>query len=1344
MSTSFEFHFQELDKIFRKFSGNEAKRKAQLIKILKEAYYLRRSDNCEPFIPASQSEWVNLFLNPDTVRKKTVREKTQVYFPKKLKVQTGIADRPIVSIVPNYSKASFKKKARILSRAQLLIFNLKKIHDALEHYSPFENKKSKEFTGEIFKSADASEKFLNKHNLSSNETPTLIFEKIASLENLKINDIDIKRSGKIEIPKKNLEPSGFIIRNRNSSYIPNKWIFFVQDKPYIMNSLVFQKDNGKLKILKLKANPKKLTKLISVYSQYVTTETFETSDRKEYFEKFFAKNFWLYDTGHVEKPFVYKKERDMRLKFITFDKLQYSIIPEYILPMEQKYIKTNTTNEKADEIQNLFVTKDEIKDIFNKKLTEINDNDFKEEKNINYLKSVDEYLKLSADKIEESNKVNAIKILTNYICLAYLWFEIQDDHAKLTDTKIDELKKITKMKDFLNENKNYDGAPGEALSVFLAKTKISELTAEQIKKIIGNVAEETKIDEIVRKVLKAVDIENYYWDTVEKTVTFQFKNTIKKYTETKTEKIEIKVDKFYQKSDEAKKEIEKINKNITDNIFEKIKTGGYNATVFMDYINLGTIKCKENQKDDFETKLISRFLNSFSRYMLFGVMYLFGNKMNFSNRELIRDIQAQKKFDMNVNMYIKNIKANGNFVDIISGIPAQILKIENKNIAQKVNKSKEFSANNAAAIHKEMGQLVRARVLLYERLCNSEHLKRQSIDDTMEAIKSYKLVLQSRNKFQPDLIVKETAILMKILQDIETDKREAEEYKQYKNKPKEKQKTESWWTTGKIAALATAGAAGVLALSYCYFKSNVDGVLPEGANVSSALAKIEENAKNPNSNMSSATNTMALTKKIQSRSYEPFYNNDFKKNFVYQNGQSEEEMERNRILERQTRRENYTRPYQGRDIFPFNEPLGPVNKEARLIAINRLGGTPKKRSAFASDSQSPFTPEQYNAARAIVEKAGTDSTLTTSDLYKESKNIIASYEKASNEGKEEKGIFSTISDNISYIVPLLGVATSYVPYLAAAATTASAAIKISSTAYNIYKSQSNKPQQPQLTKPQQSELQQQEKLVEERKEALQSEVPTQSNFKLSAEVMEKYAKFQMYFEGSADTKLITDTTLTKALENINEQKFVKKQKLTDVLEDVQMLEFISKYENIIKEERKKADVSPMNPRKQPSFFDNKRNTNIVMGLGAAAATVFGASELLGYTSALPWAASALAAAGGFSGIGSSIATGATALAGSAAAAPLALGAAGLAAWRYRNELASGAKAIGNAGLNAAQAVGSGIRYGAETVGNYGRQALSFLNPLSYWRVDSMGNRVYNPHYQAHYNKKHRNPVNDNL
>jgi hypothetical protein len=648
-----------------------------------------------------------------------------------------------------------------------------------------------------------------------------------------------------------------------------------------------------------------------------------------------------------------------------------------------------------------------------------------------------------------------------------------------------------------------------------------------------------------------------------------------------------------------------------------------------------------------------------------------------------------------------------------------------------------------------MGQLVRARVLLYERLCNSEHLKRQSIDDTMEAIKSYKLVLQSRNKFQPDLVVKETAILMKILQDIETDKREAEEYKKYKEKKPDEKKKDSWWTTGKIAALATAGAAGVLALSYCYFKSNVDGVLPEGANVSSTLAQIEENAK-LGPEKSSATNTMALPKKIQSRSYEPFYNNDFKKNFVYKNGQSEEEMERNRILERQARRENYTRPYKGWGN-PFNEPLGPVNNEARQTAINLLVGNRGKRSAFANESQTIFSNEDYLAAKRKVEEVGNDSALQQTPDYIKAKNIVASVDKASNEGKEEKGIFSTISDNISYIVPLLGVATSYVPYLAAAATTASAAIKISSTAYNIYKSQSSKPQQPQLTKPQQSELQQQEKLVEERQEALQSEVPTQSNFKLSAEVMEKYAKFQMYFEGTADTNLVTDTMLTSNLGNITNQKVTKKQKLTDVLEDVQMLEFISKYENIIKEERKKADVSPMNPRKQPSFFDNKRNTNIVMGLGAAAATVFGASELLGYTSALPWAASALAAAGGFSGIGSSIATGATALAGSAAAAPLALGAAGLAAWRYRNELASGAKAIGNYGLNAAQAVGSGIRYSAEAVGNIaggalnlGKQAASYLNPFSYLRVDSMGNRVYNPHYQAHYNKKHRNPVNDNL
>ena len=896
------------------------------------------------------------------------------------------------------------------------------------------------------------------------------------------------------------------------------------------------------------------------------------------------------------------------------------------------------------------------------------------------------------------------------------------------------------MTKFLDESKEYDGTTDEALSVFLAKTKISELTADQIKKIIGDIAKETKIDEIVQKVLKPVDIENYYWDTVEKTVTFQFKNTIEKYTEKKPEKIEIKVNKFYQKSDEAKTIINEINENIKNNIFKKIEKGGYNATVFMDYINLGTIKC-ENKKDDFETKLISRFLNSFSRYMLFGVMYLFGNKMNFSNRELIRDIQAQKKFDMNVNMYIKNIKANGNFVDIISGIPAQILKIENKNIAQKVNKSKEFSANNAAAIHKEMGQLVRARVLLYERLCNSEHLKRQSIDDTMEAIKSYKLVLQSRNKFQPDLIVKETAILMKILQDIERDKREAEEYKNFKVKTQDIQKKESWWTTGKIAALATAGAAGVLALSYCYFKSNVDGVLPDGADMSSVVAKIEENAKNPNSNMSSATNA---------KTYEPFYNNDFKKNFVYQNRQSEEEMERNRILDRQARRENYTRPYKGWGN-PFNEPLGPVNKIPRRKAIKLLGGNQGKHSAFENESQTIFSNEDYLAAKRKVAETGDNAELKKTPEFIKAENIVKSYENSLSQGKEEKGIFSTISDNISYIVPLLGVATSYVPYLAAAATTASAAIKISSTAYNFYKSQSSEPQQPQLTKPQQSELQQQEKLVEERKEALQSEVPTQSNFKLSAEVMEKYAKFQMYFEGSTDTKLITDTTLTTNLEKIQKQEFVKKQKLTDVLEDVQMLEFISKYENIIKEERKKADVSPTNPRKQPSFFDNKRNTNIVMGLGAAAATVFGASELLGYTSALPWAASALAAAGGFSGIGSSIATGATALAGSAAAAPLALGAAGLAAWRYRNELASGAKAIGNAGLNAAQAVGSGIRYGAETVGNiaggaidYGRRAASYLNPFSYWRVDSMGNRVHNPHYQAHYNKKHRNPVNDNL
>jgi len=1345
MSTSFEFHFQELDKIFRKFSGNEAKRKAQLLKILKEAYYLRRSDNCEPFIPASQSEWVNLFLNPDTVRKKTVREKTQVYFPKKLKEPTAKGN--IVSIVPNYSKASFKKKAKILSRAQLLIFNLKKIHDALKDYGPFKTKKSNEFTENIFKSADASEEFLNKHNLSSNETPTLIFEKIASLENLKINDIDIKRSGKIEVPKKNLEPSGFIIRNRNSSYIPNKWIFFVQDMPFIMNSLVFQKDNGKLKILKLEADPKKLTKLISVYSQYVTTETFETSDRKEYFEKFFAKNFWLHDTGHVEKPFVYKKERDMRLKFITFDKLQYSIIPEYILPMEQKYIKTNPTNDDANEIQNLLVSKDKIKETLSKKLTEINAGSFD---NLDYLKKVNEYLKISANEIPDRNA--SIIILTNYICLAYLWFEIQDDPAKLTDKKV-ELEKIIKIKEFLEKNENYDGINNETMEVFLAKTKISELTAEQIKKIIGNDAEETKIDEILQKVLKAVDIENYYWDTVEKTVTFQFKNTIEKYTETKMKKLEIKIDKFYQKSNDAKTEINKINKNIKGKIFEKIKTGGYNATVFMDYINLGTIKCEE-KKDDFETMLISRFLNSFSRYMLFGVMYLFGNKMNFSNRELIRDIQAQKKFDVNVNMYIKNIKANGNFVDIISGIPAQILKIENKNIAQKVNKSKEFSVNNAAAIHKEMGQLVRARVLLYERLCNSKHLKRQAIDDTMEAIKSYKLVLQSRNKFQPDLVVKETAILMKILQDIEKDKREAEEYaNQIKNKTTELKK-ESWWTTGKIAALAMAGAAGVLALSYCYFKSNADGVLPDSATLENVIQNGTTIQNGTDPNMVSPTNAMAFPSAMnegarKGHANRPFYMNPnvlsatnamafpSAMNEGARKGHANRPFYMNPNVLSATNAMAFSKKKQSKLYEPFYNNNFKYGQNASTSVDSQ------KRSAFLSDSQI-YSPEDYQAAQRTVAEAGTDVDLMGQEDYKKAVNIVSNYEKWEKESKEEKGIFSTISDNISYIVPLLGVATSYVPYLAAAATTASAAIKISSTAYNLYKSQSSSTQQPQLTQPQQSELKQQEKLVDERQEALQSEVPTQSNFKLSAEVMEKYANFKMYFEGCADTKLIENTTLTTNLAEITKQEFVKKQKLTDVLEDVQMLEFISKYENIIKEERKKADVSPMNPRKQPSFFDNKRNTNIVMGLGAAAATVFGASELLGYTSALPWAASALAAAGGFSGIGSSIATGATALAGSAAAAPLALGAAGLAAYRYRNELASGARAIGNYGLSAAQAVGSGIRYGAETVGSYGRQALSYLNPLSYWRVDSMGNRVYDPHYQANYNKKHRNPVNNNL
>jgi hypothetical protein len=110
------------------------------------------------------------------------------------------------------------------------------------------------------------------------------------------------------------------------------------------------KKNGKLKVIRLQAETKKISKLMRIYSKLIAAEQrYQGPEFYDTFKKFFVKNFALIDTSK-NKPFKYKETRDLALKFVLFDRLTLYLVPEMYEPLQQKYsITQKEYNSKINE-----------------------------------------------------------------------------------------------------------------------------------------------------------------------------------------------------------------------------------------------------------------------------------------------------------------------------------------------------------------------------------------------------------------------------------------------------------------------------------------------------------------------------------------------------------------------------------------------------------------------------------------------------------------------------------------------------------------------------------------------------------------------------------------------------------------------------------------------------------------------------------------------------------------------------------------------------------------------------------------------------------------------------------
>ena len=449
MSTSFPFHFEELDNLLKRFSGNTDKRKIQIQKILKEAYRLRRKDTCEPFMPASEAEWINFFFSPGIIRKNTILEQCQVYFPVRLddccSGSTVSSSKSGVKI-QGYSDLNYRQKSIEVTRLEKLFFNCSRILDILAHsfisgtpeagFVKKYRKADKPISTNI-DTLELIEKFIGRFRPSAQEkdNPVLFFEKICRSLCVTVNPlIQHRSSGTITIDPQELQKDGFVLKNSDSIYTPNKWLVLMENKIFLLSSIVFLKKNGKLKVIRLQAETKKISKLMRIYSKLIAAEQrYQGPEFYDTFKKFFVKNFALINTSK-NKPFKYKDTRDLALKFVVFDRLTLYLVPELYEPLQQKY----------------SITRDE----YNSKINEYNKNKNPSSgtlsaiKNYAYIKSGGyagtansiENLKETQENVKKN--IGLICASTAGKCLNQFSYKDDDENEKMIDIYPEETKQI--------------------------------------------------------------------------------------------------------------------------------------------------------------------------------------------------------------------------------------------------------------------------------------------------------------------------------------------------------------------------------------------------------------------------------------------------------------------------------------------------------------------------------------------------------------------------------------------------------------------------------------------------------------------------------------------------------------------------------------------------------------------------------------------------------------------------------------------------------------------------------------------------------------------------------------
>ena len=451
MSTSFPFHFEELDTLLKRFSGNTDKRKIQIRKILKEAYRLRRKDTCEPFMPASEAEWINFFFSPGIIRKNTILEQCQVYFPVRLDDCSGstVSSSKSGVKIQGYSDLNYRQKSMEVTRLEKLFFNCSRILDILAHsfisgtaeagfVKEFRRAQSNNIDKPILINIDtleSIEKFIGRFKPSAQEkdNPVLLFEKICRTLCVTVNPlVQHRSSGTLTIDPLELQKDGFVLKNSDSIYTPNKWLVIMENKIFLLSSIVFLKKNGKLKVIRLQAETKKISKLMRIYSKLIAAEQrYQGPEFYDTFKKFFVKNFALIDTSK-NKPFKYKETRDLALKFVLFDRLTLYLVPEMYEPLQQKY---NITREEYNSI---------IKEYNNKNKNSSSGSTLSAIKNYAYIATYGFFGNPASikDKQDVEKNIGLICASTAGKCLNQFSFKNDDGNEKILEIYPEETKQI--------------------------------------------------------------------------------------------------------------------------------------------------------------------------------------------------------------------------------------------------------------------------------------------------------------------------------------------------------------------------------------------------------------------------------------------------------------------------------------------------------------------------------------------------------------------------------------------------------------------------------------------------------------------------------------------------------------------------------------------------------------------------------------------------------------------------------------------------------------------------------------------------------------------------------------